>query len=264
MNDWLDYQGSGSSRAYIAHSKLFGKDNEQTKADANELKVNMKKDSTRSLTTYDPKTIFIPDELPSNVNQRIKQSYFDMPADEFIEHAVIEHGRFRDSMNNAIGKVMDKVTNADQRASDARKKQRQADERLKKAQIEQKAKELYDAASKLRGDAANYRAKLDNTWRSLADQEGRTKDPRALAQLESARRNVSNDIISMRNKIQPEISELYQELYKIEEMYNNFIYNNPTNYIKNVPSRLKDSKKYLDEATELIDRFITEANKNIW
>lgn len=187
MNDWLDYQGSGSSRACIAHSKLFGKDNEQTKADlrlldayaakayklkdeyitllnnyntsmmmyhrykrkaesqeskraelaksgyplkatqnyessvwqskkeasdakseaesylaqmkanidaqkklqadANELKVNMKKDSTRSLTTYDPKTIFIPDELPSNVNRRIKQSYFDIPADEFIMHA---------------------------------------------------------------------------------------------------------------------------------------------------------------------------------
>ena len=187
MNDWLDYQGSGSSRAYIAHSKLFGKDDEQTKADlrlldayaakaqklkkeyitllnnyntslmmynryrrdaesqeskraevaksghplkatqdyessiwrskkdalnakseadsylaqmkanidaqkklqadANELKANMKKDSTRSLTTYNPKTIFIPDELPSNVSQRIKQSYFDMPADKSIAHA---------------------------------------------------------------------------------------------------------------------------------------------------------------------------------
>lgn len=187
MNDWLDYQGSGSSRAYIAHSKLFGKDDEQTKADlrlldayaakaqklkkeyttllnnyntsllmynryrrdaeskeskraevaksghplkatqdyesniwqskkdasnakseaesylaqmkanidaqkklqadANELKANMKKDSTRSLTTYNPKTIFIPDELPSNVSQRIKQSYFDGAADKSIAHA---------------------------------------------------------------------------------------------------------------------------------------------------------------------------------
>ena len=31
--------------------------------------------------------LFIPDELPSNVSQRIKQSYFGMPANEFIMHA---------------------------------------------------------------------------------------------------------------------------------------------------------------------------------
>nr|DAH33504.1 MAG TPA: hypothetical protein [Caudoviricetes sp.] len=58
---------------------------------------NMAKMKTNSL--------FIPDELPSNVNQIIKYSYFDMPADEFIEHAAKERVRFRDSINDTIGKL---------------------------------------------------------------------------------------------------------------------------------------------------------------
>lgn len=47
-------------------------------------------------------SLFIPDELPSN----IKQSYFDMPADEFIEHAAvpkpIENNNAYNSLNNKL------------------------------------------------------------------------------------------------------------------------------------------------------------------
>ena len=52
MNDWLDYQGSGSSRAYIAHygvkgmkwdpSKLFGKPQETDKQKVEQIKANDK------------------------------------------------------------------------------------------------------------------------------------------------------------------------------------------------------------------------------
>ncbi len=52
MNDWLDYQGSGSSRAYVAHygvkgmkwdpSKLFGKPQETDKQKVEQIKANDK------------------------------------------------------------------------------------------------------------------------------------------------------------------------------------------------------------------------------
>lgn len=541
MNDWLDYQGSGSSRAYIAHSKLFGKNDEQTKADlrlldayaakayklkneyvtllnnyntslmmynryrrdaesqeskraevaksgrplkatqdyesniwrskkdaanakseansylvqmkanidaqkklqadANELKVNMKKDTTRSLTTYDPKTIFIPDELPSNINQRIKQSYFDMPADKSIMHTekggismndwldyqgsgssraytndtlshaapvknttsngynylnsrlseltkqedelvalageaanlmntgygklrtaygkiqvidkkmaamdkagwditesinrgnfsamqkealtnklnsigkrgqaklaamyvpidtiddirsslrsalsnftvvghsysgipadeYIEHGRFRDNINDTIGKVMDKVTNADHRTSDARSKQKEADERLKQAQIERVSKEIRDAADKLQRDAAdvqwesfNYLTKLDKAWDPLVAKMKNTTDPKALAQLDSAYRNLSNDVIRMNDKISEKVSTLYDEYYRIRNRYDDFVYNYPTAYVSSVPRLLQDAIKNLDKANKATHTFITYSNREIW
>lgn len=216
-------------------------------------------------------SLFIPDELPSNVNRPIKQSYFDMPADKFIEHAAKERVRFRDSINNTIGKVMDKVTDADHKASDAKNKQREADERLEAAQISRKGKEICDAADKLRSDAANvrreasnYRTKLDNTWTSLVNREGRAKDPRALEQLSSARRNISNDILRTYDKISPTIIALYSELDRIKRMYNNFVYDNPTSYVKTVPRLLQDSKKYLDEASTLNDSIITTNSTDIW
>ena len=177
----------------------------------------------------------------------------------------------REGIDNAVGRVMDKVTNVDLRAFDARDRQRRADERLKQSQIELKAKEIYDAAGKLRGDAADvrqegfdYRAKLHNGWKSLATQVARTKDPRALAQLDSAKRNMSNDVLRMEDKIKTKITELYKELSRIEKMYNDFTYSNPTCYVKGVPEMLEESKKYLSEATTLTNEFIANSNKNIW
>nr|DAH33503.1 MAG TPA: hypothetical protein [Caudoviricetes sp.] len=166
---------------------------------------------------------------------------------------------------------MDKVTDADHKASDAKNKQREADERLEKAQIERTAKEINDAVDKLRSDAANvrreasnYRTKLDNTWTSLVNREGRAKDPRALEQLSSARRNISNDILRTYDKISPTIIALYSELDRIKRMYNNFVYDNPTSYVKTVPRLLQDSKKYLDEASTLNDSIITTNSTDIW
>lgn len=214
---------------------------------------------------------FIPDELPSNVSQRIKQSYFDMPADDFIEHAAKGRVRFRDSINDTIGKVMDKVTDADHKASDARSKQREADERLEKAQVERTAKEIRDAADKLYGDAADvrkeasdYRAKLDNTWTSLVNRQDRAKDPRALAQIDSARRNISNDILRTYDQLSSKIIELYRERDKIQNWYNNFVYSYPSGYVTTVPRLLQDSKKYLDEASESSHSIILNREKRIW
>lgn len=212
-------------------------------------------------------SLFIPDELPSN----IKQSYFDMPADEFIEHAAKERVRFRDSINDTIGKVMDKVTDADHKAFDARSKQREAEERLEKAQVERVSKEIRDAADKLYRDAADvrresfdYRDKLDNAWDLLVAKMKRTTDPKALAQLDSAYRNLSNDVIRTNDKLKTELSALYHELYKIQDRYNDFVYYYPTGYVNSVPRVLQDSKKYLDEADKINNTFITYSNRKIW
>ena len=166
---------------------------------------------------------------------------------------------------------MDKVTDADRKSSDAKNKQREADERLEAAQISREGKEICDAADKLRSDAANvrreasdYRTKLDNTWKSLVNREGRAKDPRALAQLNSAKRNISNDILRTYDKTSPTIIALYEELDRIERMYNNFVYDNPTSYVKTVPRLLQDSKKYLDEASTLNNSVIAKNSKDIW
>lgn len=381
MNDWLDYQGSGSSRAYIAHygvkgmkwdpSKLFGKPQETDKQKVEQIKANDKlvsalyeqynkygeeygeanmnykelnnilipkqqqkiadaKDMLKELETkYSNLSKSNPleatqrysrniwaqkkniQELESGLEQlkktqmdykrkmeiasvkadnvhkkiteaevdstaisrsrRIKQSYSGTSADEFIEHAAKGRVRFRDSINDTIGKVMDKVTDADHKASDAKNKQREADERLEKAQVERTAKEIRDAADKLYGDAADvrkeasdYRAKLDNTWTSLVNRQDRAKDPRALAQIDSARRNISNDILRTYDKLSSEIMELYQERDRIQNWYNNFVYSYPSGYVTTVPRLLQDSKKYLDEASETNNAVILNREKRIW
>ena len=206
MNDWLEYKGSGSARAYSG-------------------------DYTDSTMTHS----------------------------------------LRDNIDNTIGSVMDKLTGAAGKRRESEYKQKEADNRLKQSQIRLKAKEIYDAAGKLRGDAADvrqegleYHAKIRNGWNSLVIQKVNTKDPRALAQLDSAKRNISNDILRTEEKIKTKIAALYKELSRIEKMYNDFIYSNPTSYVKNVPGMLEDSKKYLSEATTLTNEFISNSNKNTW
>ena len=206
MNDWLDYKGSGSARAYSG-------------------------DYT----------------------------------DSTMAHSL------RDNIDKTIGPTMDKLTGAAGKRRESEYKPNESQNRLKQSRIELKAKEIYDAAGKLRGDAADvrqegfdYRAKIHNGWASLGTQKARTKDPRALAQLDSAKRNMSNDILRTEEKIKTKIAALYKELSRIEKMYNDFTYSNPISYVKNVPGMLEDSKKYLNEATTLTNEFITNSNKNIW
>lgn len=206
MNDWLDYKGSGSSRAYTGD--------------------------------YTDSTMY---------------------------HSL------RDNIDKTIGSAMDKLTGADRKRRESEYKQKESENRLKQSRIELKAKEIDDAAGKLRGDAADvrqegfdYRAKLKNGWGSLATQTARAKDPRALAQLDSAKRNMSNDVIRTSDKIKTKITALYKELFRIEKMYNDFAYSNPTSYVKNVPYTLNDAKKYLNEADMLTNEFISNSNKEIW
>lgn len=206
MNDWLDYKGSGSARAY-----------------------------------------------PGDYT------------DSTMCHSL------RDNIDKTIGSTMDKLTGADRKRRESEYKQKEAENRLKQSRIELKAKEIYDAAGKLRGDAADvrqegfdYRAKIHNGWKALATQKERTNDPKALAQLDSAKRNMSNDILRTEEKIKTKISALYKELSRIGKMYNDFTYSNPTSYVKNVPGMLEDAKKYLSEATTLTNEFILNSNKNIW
>ena len=206
MNDWLDYKGSGSAKAYSGN--------------------------------YTGNT---------------------------MAHSL------RDNIDKTIGSAMDKLTGASRKGRESEYKQKEAENRLKQSQIRLKAKEIYDAAGKLRGDASDvrqegfdYRAKIHNGWDSLGTQKAHTKDPRALAQLDSAKRNMSNDILRMEEKIKTKIAALYKELSRIEKMYNDFTYSNPASYVKNVPGMLEDSKKYLNEATTLTNEFILNSNKNIW
>ncbi len=353
MNDWLDYQGSGSSRAYTndtlshaapvknstsggydylnsrlselskqedelvalageaanlmntAYGKLrtaYGKiqlidkkmatmdkagwditesinrgnfSTMQKEALTNKLNSIGKRGQAKLAAMYVP--IDTVDDIRSSLRSALSNftvvghSYSGMSADEFIEHAAKERVRFRDSINDTIGKVMDKVTDADHKASDAKNKQREAEERLKKAQIERTAKEINDAVDKLRSDAAvvrqeasDYRDKINNTWESLVNQESRAKDPRALAQIDSARRNISNDILRTYDKITSEIIALYREQDKIQNWYNNFVYSYPTSYVKTVPRSLQDSKKYLDEASKANNTVILNREKRIW
>lgn len=353
MNDWLDYQGSGSSRAYtndtLSHaapvknstsggynylnsrlSELTKQEDElvalageaanlmntaygklrtaygkiqvidkkmaamdkagqditesinggnfsamQKEALTNKLNSIGKRGQAKLAAMYVP--IDTVDDIRSSLRSALSNftvvghSYSSMPADDFIEHAAKGRVRFRDSINDTIGKVMDKVTDADHKASDAKNKQREADERLEKALIERTAKEINDAVDKLRRDAAavrreasDYRDKINNTWESLVNQESRAKDPRALAQIDSARRNISNDILRTYDKITSEIIALYREQNKIQNWYNNFVYSYPTSYVKTVPRSLQDSKKYLDEASEANNTVILNREKRIW
>lgn len=327
MNDWLDYQGSGSSRAYIAHSKLFSKDNEQTKADlrlldayaakayklkdeyitllnnyntsmmmyhrykreaesqesnraelaskpgqalratqffeknvwmykkdaanakseadsyltqlkanidaqkklqadANELKVNMKKDSTRSLTTYDPKTIFIPDELPSNVNQRIKQSYFDMPTDEFIEHAFlgIESKKEREA-----------------RLKDQKEKQSKAESALIDSQ--------FDLAIKYQTEYNQNKDKLTKAKKSADDLYSRYSETAAqLTKLEKQQREMSSSGVSqevLRRNV-PIIPQLRNKKEVLNDKYQEA-------YAKYI--ELRDRQKWLDDKLKSIVKY---------
>lgn len=68
--------------------------------DDSDYMYGLKRDGMRKRKT-DP--LFIPDEMPSNMNQIIKQSYFDMPADEFIMHT--ENGNVYNSLNNKLDQL---------------------------------------------------------------------------------------------------------------------------------------------------------------
>lgn len=92
MNDWLNYAGSGSSRAYtnntLSHSNvsnLVPYGSPQYYAD------------TRLIKAYAEKMKKL------KMNQIIKQSYFDMPADEFIMHT--ENGNVYNSLNNKLDQL---------------------------------------------------------------------------------------------------------------------------------------------------------------
>ena len=326
MNDWLDYRGSGSSRSYIAHSNLFGKDDEQTKADlrlldayaakaqklkkeyttllnnyntsllmynryrrdaeskeskraevaksghplkatqdyesniwqskkdasnakseaesylaqmkanidaqkklqadANELKVNMKKDSTRSLTTYDPKTIFIPDELPSNVSRRIKQSYFDMPADEFIEHAFlgIESKKEREA-----------------RLKDQKEKQSKAESALIDSQ--------FDLARKYQTEYNQNKDKLTKAKKSADDLYSRYSETAAqLTKLEKQQREMSSSGVSqevLRRNV-PIIPQLRNKKEVLNDKYQEA-------YAKYI--ELRDRQKWLDDKLKSIVKY---------
>ena len=196
MNDWLNYKGSGSARAYTG------------------------------------------DYIGPSIGHK--------------RRTIIDDAR--EGIDNAVGRVMDKVTNADLRASDARDRQRRADERLKQSQIERKAKEIRDAASKLEKDSRSnlndfldYRAKYRNLhgYNSLGYKQLTSKNPRAVEQIDSAIRNMTSDLKRMIEKINRKDASLRTELDRVKGMYNDFVNSNPPSYVKDVPDILKQAEIYL-------------------
>ncbi len=356
MNDWLDYQGSGSSRAYIAHSKLFGKNDEQTKADlrlldayaakayklkdeyvtllnnyntslmmynryrrdaesqeskraevaksgrplkatqdyesniwrskkdaanakseadsylvqmkanidaqkklqadANELKVNMKKDTTRSLTTYDPKTIFIPDELPSNVNQRIRQSYFDMPVDKSIVHAEkggilmndwLDYqgsGSSRAYASNTLSHAflgIESRKEREARLKDQKEKQSKAESALIDSQ--------FDLARKYQTEYNQNKDKLTKAKKSADDLYSRYSETAAqLTKLEKQQREMSSSGVSQ--EVLRRNVPIIPQLRNKKEVLNNKYQEAYAKY-----TELRDRQKWLDNKLKSIAKY---------
>ena len=200
MNDWLDYKGSGSARAYAANGLMSG----------------------------------------SNISHALK-----------------------DNVKNTVYGFMDKVTNADLRESEIRDRQRQADERLKQSQTERKAKEIRDAALKLRDDARDYSNEFDE-YRTLYHKispyifnRDTSKNPRAAEQIDVAIRNMNSNLKRLEVKIKRKSASLRTELDRVTGMYNDFVNDNPISYVKDVSGILKQLDTYLIENKRTLESYLT-------
>ena len=78
----------GEADSYLTQMKDNINSQKKLQADVNDIDASAYPTAVErnAIRVKKANSLFIPDELPSNVNQRIKQSYFDMPADEFIMH----------------------------------------------------------------------------------------------------------------------------------------------------------------------------------
>ena len=198
MNDWLDYKGSGSARAYTG-------------------------DYTGSAMTHS----------------------------------------LRDNIDKTIGSAMDKLTGAAGKRRESEYKQKEAENRLKQSQIERKAKEIRDAALKLRDDTRDYSNEFDE-YRTLYHKispyifsRDTSKNPRAAEQIDVAIRNMNSNLKRLEVKIKRKSASLRTELDRVTGMYNDFVNDNPTSYVKDVSGILKQLDTYLIENKRTLESYLT-------
>ena len=198
MNDWLDYKGSGSARAYTG-------------------------DYTSSVMTHS----------------------------------------LRDNIDKTIGSVMDKLTGASGKRRESEYKQKEAENRLKQSQIERKAKEIRDAALKLRDDTRDYSNEFDE-YRTLYHKispyifsRDTSKNPRAAEQIDVAIRNMNSNLKRLEVKIKRKSASLRTELDRVTGMYNDFVNDNSTSYVKDVSGILKQLDTYLIENKRTLESYLT-------
>ena len=127
-----------------------------------------------SMAKMKANSLFIPDELPSNIKQIIKQSYLDMPADDFIEHAFlgIESKKEREA-----------------RLKDQKEKQSKAESALIDSQ--------FDLAIKYQTEYNQNKDKLTKAKKSADDLYSRYSETAAqLTKLEKQQREMSSSGVS--------------------------------------------------------------------
>ena len=198
MNDWLDYKGSGSARAYSG-------------------------DYT----------------------------------DSTMAHSL------RDNIDKTIGSAMDKLTGAAGKRRESEYKQKEAENRLIQSQIERKAKEIRDAALKLRDDARDYSNEFDE-YRTLYHKispyifsRDTSKNPRAAEQIDVAIRNMNSNLKRLEAKIKRKSASLRTELDRVTGMYTDFVNDNPISYVKDVSGILKQLDTYLIENKRTLESYLT-------
>ena len=171
-------------------------------------------------------SLFIPDELPSNINQIIKQSYLDMPADDFIEHAFlgIESKKEREA-----------------RLKDQKEKQSKAESALIDSQ--------FDLAIKYQTEYNQNKDKLTKAKKSTDDLYSRYSETAAqLTKLEKQQREMSSSGVSqevLRRNV-PIIPQLRNKKKVLNDKYQEA-------YAKYI--ELRDRQKWLDDKLKSIVKY---------
>lgn len=171
-------------------------------------------------------SLFIPDELPSNVNQRIKQSYFDMPTDEFIEHAFlgIESKKEREA-----------------RLKDQKEKQSKAESALIDSQ--------FDLARKYQTEYNQNKDKLTKAKKSADDLYSRYSETAAqLTKLEKQQREMSSSGVSQ--EVLRRNVPIIPQLRNKKEVLNNKYQEAYAKY-----TELRDRQKWLDDRLKSIVKY---------
>ena len=179
-----------------------------------------------SMAKMKANSLFIPDELPSNIKQIIKQSYLDMPADDFIEHAFlgIESKKEREA-----------------RLKDQKEKQSKAESALIDSQ--------FDLAIKYQTEYNQNKDKLTKAKKSADDLYSRYSETAAqLTKLEKQQREMSSSGVSqevLRRNV-PIIPQLRNKKKVLNDKYQEA-------YAKYI--ELRDRQKWLDDKLKSIVKY---------
>lgn len=215
--------------SYLVQMKANIDAQKKLQADVNEIDTSAYKYNRNLASIMDflkANREFIPDKLPSNVSRRIKQSYFDMPTDEFIEHAFlgIESKKEREA-----------------RLKDQKEKPSKAESALIDSQ--------FDLARKYQTEYNQNKDKLTKAKKSADDLYSRYSETAAqLTKLEKQQREMSSSGVSqevLRRNV-PIIPQLRNKKEVLNDKYQEA-------YAKYI--ELRDRQKWLDDKLKSIVKY---------